>query len=128
MSFPPNFFPYVCDKRLKGKLGCPSFPGSTNVNLMMVQSRNSGQCHCFQHIWWSKRCRWILVLVDEQDCGSYKSRGGGTNDGGDKYYESRTGGTKWMRQTTVCWSFLGSCQWIDLKVLKESNPCRFGCE
>jgi hypothetical protein len=36
-----------------------------------------------------------------------------------------------MRQATVCWSFLvewgdGSCQWIDLKVLKESNPAQVG--
>jgi hypothetical protein len=36
-------------------------------------------------------------------------------------------GTKRMRQTTVRWKFLvkwanGSRQWIDLKILKESNP------
>ena len=47
-----------------------------------------------------------------------------------KYFITRTG-TKRMRQTTVGWSFLvkfgdGSCQWIDLKVLKESNPVQVG--
>jgi len=36
-----------------------------------------------------------------------------------------------MRQTTVGWSFLvkwgdGSQQWIDLKILKESNPVQVG--
>jgi hypothetical protein len=44
----------------------------------------------------------------------------------DKYFQTRSG-TKRMRQTTVGWSFLvqwgdGSRQWVDLKVLKESNP------
>jgi hypothetical protein len=43
-----------------------------------------------------------------------------------KYVTTRTG-TRQMQQTTVGWSFLikfgdGSCQWIDLKILKESNP------
>jgi len=44
----------------------------------------------------------------------------------DKYITTRTG-TRQMRQITVCWLFLvkqgdGSQQWIDLKILKESNP------
>jgi hypothetical protein len=44
----------------------------------------------------------------------------------DKYITTKTG-TKRMRQTTVGWKFLvewanGSRQWIDLKILKESNP------
>jgi hypothetical protein len=44
----------------------------------------------------------------------------------DKYIITRTG-TKRMRQTTQGWKFLvqwanGTRQWIDLKVLKESNP------
>ena len=48
----------------------------------------------------------------------------------DKYYKTRTG-TRRMRQTTVGWSFLvqwgdGSRQWIDLKILKESNPVQVG--
>lgn len=48
----------------------------------------------------------------------------------DKYITTRTG-TKRMRQTTVGWSFLvefanGSRQWIELKVLKESNPVQVG--
>ena len=48
----------------------------------------------------------------------------------DKYHTTRTG-TRRMRETTVGWSFLvqwgdGSCQWIDLKVLKESNPVQVG--
>ena len=48
----------------------------------------------------------------------------------DKYHTTRTG-TRRMRETTVGWSFLvqwgdGSRQWIDLKVLKESNPVQVG--
>ena len=48
----------------------------------------------------------------------------------DKYYKTRTGKRR-MRETTVGWSFLvqwgdGSRQWIDLKVLKESNPVQVG--
>ena len=48
----------------------------------------------------------------------------------DKYFQTRSG-TKRMRQTTVGWSFLvqwgdGSRQWVDLKVLKESNPVQVG--
>jgi hypothetical protein len=48
----------------------------------------------------------------------------------DKYFITRTG-TRRMRNTTVGWSFLvqwgdGSRQWIDLKVLKESNPVQVG--
>ena len=44
----------------------------------------------------------------------------------DKYITTTTG-TRRMRQTTVGWKFLvewanGSRQWIDLKILKESNP------
>jgi hypothetical protein len=44
----------------------------------------------------------------------------------DKYFVTKTG-TKRMRQTTVGWKFLaewanGSQQWIELKILKESNP------
>jgi len=48
----------------------------------------------------------------------------------DKYFIARTG-TRRMRNTTVGWSFLvqwgdGLRQWIDLKVLKESNPVQVG--
>jgi hypothetical protein len=48
----------------------------------------------------------------------------------EKYITTKTG-TRRMRQTTVGWSFLvqwtdGTCQWIDLKVLKESNPVQIG--
>ena len=48
----------------------------------------------------------------------------------DKYITTWTG-TRWRRQTTVGWSFLvkwgdGSQQWIDLKILKESNPLKVG--
>jgi len=48
----------------------------------------------------------------------------------DKHITTRTG-TRRMRQTTVGWSFLvkwgdGSQQWIDLKILKESNPVQVG--
>ncbi len=48
----------------------------------------------------------------------------------DKYITTRTG-TRRMRQTTVGWLFLvkwgdGSQQWIDLKILKESNPVQIG--
>ena len=48
----------------------------------------------------------------------------------DKYITTQTG-MKRMRQTTVGWSFLvkwgdGSQQWIDLKVLKESNLVQVG--
>jgi hypothetical protein len=44
----------------------------------------------------------------------------------DKYLLTKTG-TERMRQTTQGWKFLeqwacGTCQWIDLKILKESNP------
>jgi hypothetical protein len=44
----------------------------------------------------------------------------------DKYFITNTG-TKQMRQMTVGWKFLvewanGSRQWIELKILKESNP------
>jgi hypothetical protein len=44
----------------------------------------------------------------------------------DKYFVTKTG-TKQMQQTTVGWKFLvewanGSQQWIELKILKESNP------
>ena len=44
----------------------------------------------------------------------------------DKYFITKTG-TKRMRQTTQGWKFLvkwtnGTRQWIDLKILKESNP------
>jgi hypothetical protein len=44
----------------------------------------------------------------------------------DKYITTKTG-TKRMHQTTVGWQFLvewanSSGQWIDLKILKESNP------
>ncbi len=44
----------------------------------------------------------------------------------DKYFVTKSG-TKRMRQTTVGWKLLvqwndGSRQWIDLKILKESNP------
>ena len=47
-----------------------------------------------------------------------------------KYFQTKTG-TQRMRQTTVGWSFLvqlsdGTCQWIDLKILKESNPVQVG--
>ncbi len=43
-----------------------------------------------------------------------------------KYVVTKTG-TKWMCQTTVGWKFLvewanGSQQWIERKILKESNP------
>jgi hypothetical protein len=43
-----------------------------------------------------------------------------------KYFTTKTG-TKQMRQTTQGWKFLvqwanGTCQWIALKILKESNP------
>ncbi len=43
----------------------------------------------------------------------------------DKYFVTETG-TKRMRQTTVGWKFLvewdnGSRQWIEMKILKESN-------
>ena len=43
-----------------------------------------------------------------------------------KYFVTKTG-TERMRQTTVGWKFLvewanGSQQWIELKILKESNP------
>ena len=48
----------------------------------------------------------------------------------DKYITTRTG-TMRLRETTVGWSFLirwrdGSTQWVDLKVLKESNPVQVG--
>ena len=48
----------------------------------------------------------------------------------DKYFTTQTG-TKRTRQTAVGWSFLvkwgdGLQQWIDLKVLKESNPVQVG--
>ena len=48
----------------------------------------------------------------------------------DKYIVTRTG-TRRLRQTTVGWSFLvewndGTRQWIDLKLLKESNPVQVG--
>ncbi len=48
----------------------------------------------------------------------------------DNYITTRTG-TRRMRQTTVGWSFLilwgdKSKQWVDLKVLKESNPVQVG--
>ena len=48
----------------------------------------------------------------------------------DKYIITRSG-TRRMRQTTVGWTFLvkfgdGRQQWIDLKVLKESNPVQVG--
>ena len=48
----------------------------------------------------------------------------------DKYITTQTG-MKRMKQTTVGWSVLvkwgdGSQQWIDLKVLKESNPVQVG--
>jgi hypothetical protein len=44
----------------------------------------------------------------------------------DKYITTKTG-TRRLCQTTVGWRFLvewanSSCQWIDLKLLKESNP------
>ena len=44
----------------------------------------------------------------------------------DKYFITKSG-TKRMRQSTQGWKFLvkwtnGSRQWIDLKILKESNP------
>ncbi len=44
----------------------------------------------------------------------------------DKYFTTKSG-TKRMRQTTQGWKFLvewsnGSRQWIELKLLKESNP------
>jgi hypothetical protein len=44
----------------------------------------------------------------------------------DEYFTTKLG-TKQMRQTMQGWKFLversnGSCQWIDLKLLKESNP------
>jgi hypothetical protein len=44
----------------------------------------------------------------------------------DKYLLTKTG-TKQMHQMTQGWKFLvqwanGTCQWIDLKILKESNP------
>ncbi len=47
-----------------------------------------------------------------------------------KYITTRTG-TRKLRETTVGWSFLirwgyGSTQWVDLKVLKESNPVQVG--
>jgi hypothetical protein len=46
----------------------------------------------------------------------------------DKYLLTKTG-TKQMHQTTQSWKFLvqwtnGMCQWIDLKILKESNPAQ----
>jgi hypothetical protein len=48
----------------------------------------------------------------------------------DKYITTRTG-TRRLRETTVGWSFLiqwgdESTQWVDLKVLKESNPVQGG--
>ncbi len=48
----------------------------------------------------------------------------------DKYFITKTG-TKRMCQTTQGWKFLvkwtnGMCQWIDLKILKESNPVHPG--
>ena len=48
----------------------------------------------------------------------------------DKYYITQTG-MKRIQQTTVGWLFLvqwgdGSCQWVDLKILKESNPVQVG--
>ena len=48
----------------------------------------------------------------------------------DKYITTRTG-TRRMMHTTVGWLFLvkwgdGSQQWIDLKILKESNPVQIG--
>ncbi len=48
-----------------------------------------------------------------------------------KYMTTKTGTRRRMRQTTVGWSFLiqwgdGSTQWVDLKVLKESNPVQVG--
>ncbi len=48
----------------------------------------------------------------------------------DKYFKSQTG-TRRMRQTTVGFLFLvqwgdGPCQWVDLKVLKESNQVQVG--
>ena len=47
-----------------------------------------------------------------------------------KYYQIKTG-TQRMRETTFGWTFLvqwsdGTRQWIDLKVLKESNPVKVG--
>jgi hypothetical protein len=44
----------------------------------------------------------------------------------DKFFTTKLG-TKRMHQTTQGWKFLvewsnGSCQWIDLKLLKEFNP------
>ena len=44
----------------------------------------------------------------------------------DKYITTKSG-TRHLRQTTVGWKLLvewanSSCQWIDLKLLKESNP------
>jgi hypothetical protein len=44
----------------------------------------------------------------------------------DKYFITKTG-TKWMHHMTQGWKFLvqwanGTHQWIDLKILKESNP------
>jgi hypothetical protein len=42
-----------------------------------------------------------------------------------KYFITKTG-TKRMRQTTQGWILVqwanSTCQWIDLKILKESNP------
>ena len=61
----------------------------------------------------------LYVIVD------HKSSGEATKMA-DKYIFSKTG-KKRMRQTTQGWKFLvrwtnGTCQWIDLKILKESNP------
>jgi hypothetical protein len=44
----------------------------------------------------------------------------------DKYFITKTG-TKCMGKTTWGWKILvqwakGTCQWIELKILKESNP------
>jgi hypothetical protein len=53
-------------------------------------------------------------------------RSGEATNLADKYFFTKTG-TKQMRHTTVGWKFLvewanGSRQWIELKILKESNP------
>ncbi len=53
-------------------------------------------------------------------------KSGDTTSMEDKYFVTATG-TKCIRQTTKGWKLLvqwhdGSHQWIDLKILKESNP------
>jgi hypothetical protein len=75
----------------------------------------------------------IFMELDADDYSSsllyeivdHKSSGEATKMA-DKYFTTKTG-TKQMHQTTQGWKFLvqwanGTCQWIALKILKESNP------